>query len=337
MSTVANLEDQSGIINDEVCAACSGAGTLICCESCPKSFHFICADPPIHPNDVPSEKWFCNNCSFKVHPVLRRRDSTLAINSIKQVWFQLIDVTEAMNPKIFFPPKKIRKIDLNQPPPPPKPSVEKPKRSKFSATASLYKLEDSSMLDGIEQEHSVADSIPDNRRGRLSMEGFCHACGKMYHSKDNQLLICCDQCSLRWHLDCLPYPLAVYPSSHRHWACPIHLTNDNLAHLPASTIDKIQEAIGRTSVQINGWPEDPLTTVSVLPETSVRLQFGWTLQGLAKTDQVRPTPSGCLIPEQVRAAYELMRKVSKRESKLHVYYQYFSYVDQSVETCDFKR
>lgn len=43
--------------NEENCGACGGPGRFLCCEGCPKSFHFTCLDPPIDENDLPEDSW----------------------------------------------------------------------------------------------------------------------------------------------------------------------------------------------------------------------------------------------------------------------------------------
>ncbi|EPZ31904.1 hypothetical protein O9G_004727 [Rozella allomycis CSF55] len=35
------------ILNRDVCNTCKDPGTFICCEACPRSFHFECTDPPL--------------------------------------------------------------------------------------------------------------------------------------------------------------------------------------------------------------------------------------------------------------------------------------------------
>ena len=36
--------------------------TLLCCDECPKSFHFECLDPPMRVSELPDGEWFCNRC-----------------------------------------------------------------------------------------------------------------------------------------------------------------------------------------------------------------------------------------------------------------------------------
>ena len=43
--------------NNDYCEACGGAGKLLCCEACPRSFHFECLNPPINEEDIPTDSW----------------------------------------------------------------------------------------------------------------------------------------------------------------------------------------------------------------------------------------------------------------------------------------
>src|SRR5687768_11455819 len=41
-----------------------GVGEFICCDSCPKVFHFMCCQPPVDPQSLPDE-WWCNECRVR--------------------------------------------------------------------------------------------------------------------------------------------------------------------------------------------------------------------------------------------------------------------------------
>ena len=39
-------------------------GRFLCCDACPKAFHFTCVDPPMDDSDVEhlEGEWFCREC-----------------------------------------------------------------------------------------------------------------------------------------------------------------------------------------------------------------------------------------------------------------------------------
>lgn len=52
--------------NKDNCAACGLGGHLICCETCPESYHPLCSDPPVHPKKLPEGEWNCAACLIKM-------------------------------------------------------------------------------------------------------------------------------------------------------------------------------------------------------------------------------------------------------------------------------
>ncbi|XP_077205375.1 nuclear body protein SP140-like protein isoform X2 [Paroedura picta] len=46
--------------NDDTCAVCKQDGSLICCDSCPRSFHNVCHIPDAYTTE--SKKWICIYC-----------------------------------------------------------------------------------------------------------------------------------------------------------------------------------------------------------------------------------------------------------------------------------
>lgn len=58
MKTTEKEDSDPTRYNEEICGACGGPGRFLCCEGCPKSFHFTCLDPPIDENDLPEDSWY---------------------------------------------------------------------------------------------------------------------------------------------------------------------------------------------------------------------------------------------------------------------------------------
>jgi hypothetical protein len=51
-----------------------GGGALVYCDSCPRSFHLLCLNPPIDgqggKEEIPEGGWYCQECSAAEHDYL---------------------------------------------------------------------------------------------------------------------------------------------------------------------------------------------------------------------------------------------------------------------------
>ncbi|OAQ25487.1 hypothetical protein K457DRAFT_80591, partial [Linnemannia elongata AG-77] len=84
--------------NNDYCEGCSGLGEFICCDSCPKAFHFSCCQPPIDPMALPDE-WNCKEC----HAIKVREGP-----NPKGIFKQLLDNIDRTSPKAFALPSDIK-------------------------------------------------------------------------------------------------------------------------------------------------------------------------------------------------------------------------------------
>ncbi|KPP57717.1 hypothetical protein Z043_124534, partial [Scleropages formosus] len=50
--------------NDDECFICCKEGDLLCCDHCPRSFHYLCHLPTVD-KDILGEKWMCTYCVLK--------------------------------------------------------------------------------------------------------------------------------------------------------------------------------------------------------------------------------------------------------------------------------
>ena len=50
----------------EFCRVCKEGGELLCCDSCPSSYHLKCCEPPLA--DVPDDNWTCPRCAVEKLP-----------------------------------------------------------------------------------------------------------------------------------------------------------------------------------------------------------------------------------------------------------------------------
>jgi hypothetical protein len=71
--------------NEEICGACGGPGRFLCCEGCPKSFHFTCLDPPIDENDLPEDSWYYSHDKVNVGIVIRVEHTVIRPRRVKIV------------------------------------------------------------------------------------------------------------------------------------------------------------------------------------------------------------------------------------------------------------
>ena len=54
------------VVNNDHCDSCGEFyGEMISCDTCPATFHLICANPPLSREDVPKGSYFCENCRAK--------------------------------------------------------------------------------------------------------------------------------------------------------------------------------------------------------------------------------------------------------------------------------
>lgn len=192
--------------NDDFCFACGMPGIFICCEKCPKSFHFTCCDPPIE--EAPEDEWYCRECYTKVHPesIQDWRDMG--------VFGQLLNQLETRNPKVFQLPLELRE-----------------KTFVGVTTESNGDYVDDSVKDDSPPAKLNGSQIPGcNRDVTLEIDDLynengdpylCHKCGGS--GLNRRTLIHCDYCPLVYHIDCLDPPLFGPKTIGDKWRCPNHI------------------------------------------------------------------------------------------------------------------
>ncbi|KAA8893444.1 hypothetical protein FN846DRAFT_787968 [Sphaerosporella brunnea] len=181
--------------NDDVCASCSGAGRFLCCERCPRSFHFSCLNPPLE--DVPDGMWFCNMCRTQTDPPIKEQ---------RGLFSELLDNLKRRNVAAFKLPVGVRNYFVGVETGPLGEYVDNrdAKTQKYSKN-------------GYSEEYDTRKLKDKNGNPIL-----CHDCGKS--AVDGQQIISCDYCPLSWHLDCIrPMPMSNPPSGKKKWMCPAHV------------------------------------------------------------------------------------------------------------------
>ncbi|KAJ2777705.1 hypothetical protein H4R18_005016 [Coemansia javaensis] len=180
----------------DACDACGQPGQFICCEQCPRVFHFMCVEPPMTPEAVDQiDHWFCRECT---HQRSRKRKSRA---HAKNIFYPLISRMEHSNPRTFAVPAEIRRL--------------------FDGVEADV---DGTYINVREDRAQRANLGPANRDfGRLADDHgttiLCYRCGL---SALHGPVVRCDYCPLSWHWDCLDPPLSSAPPPRRRWMCPNH-------------------------------------------------------------------------------------------------------------------
>lgn len=192
--------------NEDFCASCGGTGVFICCDSCPKSFHLLCCEPPIQ--EVPDENWNCNECRAEQGLEGRKYYNDLG------VFGPLLNAMHGRNPVEFRLPRKLRDatfIDVATG------SEGNYTDSNMKPEPSLSKLNGSQIVGFNKNEDLEIDTLYD-KNGRPLL---CHRCRES--GLKRRTLIACDYCPLHWHLDCLDELVSLTKSLGRKWRCPNHI------------------------------------------------------------------------------------------------------------------
>lgn len=191
---------ESTALNNDYCSCCGMTGMFLCCESCPKSYHFQCINPPVDRNNLP-EFWHCKECIKKKAKSLNL-DKPLMLNV--GIYSKLFDSLLFQDPISFQLPKEIiesfqgvsvdRLGDYND--------------DSFKPTKSYKQL--------IKEAEDPLNNVYDKDNNPY----FCYNCGGSGLHKE---IINCDYCSLSWHLDCLDPPMTSIKKLGSKWKCPNHV------------------------------------------------------------------------------------------------------------------
>ena len=263
------------IINEDVCSSCGGLGNFICCDACPRSFHFTCAEPPLDPQNLPEDNWYCNECRQRERS---SDDADLVADDQKDIWGLMIGKVGGMNPKCFVMPRRFRyqpkEEDLinlqtgqlfNNPP-----AVTTTPNSHVQPSPENLPSTNIVINNLVKIDHCGYELVAPNISSLKSPSGYCHCCGrfgltKVGLTKTEELtnvpgdpryhrpIMSCSICPLYWHLDCLDTPLVNFPPPSVTWTCPIHFTTEQCIALD------VAESLAQAS--------------TLLPESAVRLQF----------------------------------------------------------------
>ncbi|KAL6451548.1 RCO1 Transcriptional regulatory protein RCO1 [Candida maltosa Xu316] len=192
--------------NDDFCFSCGMPGVFICCESCPKSFHFTCCDPPLE--EAPEDEWYCQECFAKNHPTLIRDWKGIGI------FGPLLNKLETKNPKNFQLPKDLREETFM--------GVTTDDNGDYlddtvKEDIPPAKINGSQIQGCNRNEDLEIDSLYDE----YGYPYLCHECGDS--GQNGKTLIHCDYCPLVYHIDCLNPPMFGPKTIGDKWRCPNHI------------------------------------------------------------------------------------------------------------------
>lgn len=98
--------------NQDFCSACRGIGRFLCCDGCPRSFHFMCLEPPLKLDELPSEEmWLCKQCrSEKAKAEGASLVKESEIPAVPAVFRAICKKIEEENPEQFRLPAERQKV-----------------------------------------------------------------------------------------------------------------------------------------------------------------------------------------------------------------------------------
>ncbi|KOS17170.1 Uncharacterized protein ESCO_006076 [Escovopsis weberi] len=189
-----------GSDNDEYCSACGNAGDVVCCDGCPRSFHFECVDM-VQSDSLPDE-WYCSECFVRRYPT--------RVPVYKGAFASALNNLEKSIHRAFSLPKRVQ---------------SRFEGVKAGADGDYEDIVASKTV----RRRPGYDELPDFFKQREDGEAvLCHACQKP--ATEIRAIIPCNACPFHWHIDCLDPPLAMPPYL-KTWRCPAHV-DDLLSETP---------------------------------------------------------------------------------------------------------
>jgi len=231
------------VINNDHCDSCGEFyGEMISCDTCPATFHLLCANPPLSREDVPKGSYFCENCRAKSAEEKGKPCSfDPKSNGIKKpTTNQLthIKIPTASNGRSLVQPSgeiKFRATNHTM-----KSNLKRKRIESASTHANVSTVKPPAMkIDTLKK--LLLSCRPEEFRGpplpfeettfnrenffqknSLNWQKFCFICRKSSRNSSHPS-IHCDYCPLTYHLDCLNPPLTSLPSTTDKWMCPNHI------------------------------------------------------------------------------------------------------------------
>jgi hypothetical protein len=198
-----NSNNDPTALNNDYCSCCGMTGMFLCCESCPKSYHFQCINPPIDPNNLP-DFWYCKECIKKKSKINNKDNGKSSILLNVGIFAKLFDNIIYQDPISFQLPKEI--IESFQ-------GISSDRLGDYNDD-SFKPIKSYKQL--VKEFDDPLNGIYDNN----SNPYLCYKCGESGLDKE---IIHCDYCPLSWHLDCLDIPLTNVKKLGSKWKCNNHI------------------------------------------------------------------------------------------------------------------
>lgn len=256
------LEDK-GSSNNDFCETCGGHGRFVCCDGCPRSFHFFCMSPPLDIDEMPPSN--AAQVLGPPKPNLGQKGKAKAVGgdggasaelNMEEMWFCNVCVAERQ-PKAAPKPKGLGPFGFLLP----VLSQQNPKSFQLPADVRTYFKDVATANDGDYVNAGMIRQVKPNKHGIIEARDpyrlkdkngdavLCFRCGgtALPSSSTSQgqeaaatpadptirdgtgwrKIISCDFCPLHWHIDCVDPPMLGMPSNLRKWMCPAHSDHVN--------------------------------------------------------------------------------------------------------------
>ncbi|MCI4373928.1 hypothetical protein PGIGA_G00000140 [Pangasianodon gigas] len=200
----------------EYCRVCKDGGELLCCDTCPSSYHLHCLNPPLP--DIPNGEWICPRCRCpplkgKVQKVLTWRWVSDEGDGYETDHQDYCEVCQQGGEIILCDtcPRAYHMVCLD-------PDMEKAPEGTWSCPhcekeGIQWEAREESSEGEEENDRGMRDDggMEEEEEDDHHME-YCRVC------KDGGELLCCDTCPSSYHLHCLNPPLPDIPNGE--WICP---------------------------------------------------------------------------------------------------------------------
>ncbi|TRY62510.1 hypothetical protein TCAL_04021 [Tigriopus californicus] len=253
--------------NHDSCDACGEGGDLICCDSCPASFHFSCHAPPLEESDIPLGDWVCLRChvreterfeAIKAHgkstnpgaPALLASDAHEEAGPSVSPAPAAAPASSGMAGKLRGRSSRGNKKQVEAVLKAEKEKAVKIYRQKYDkyliakpatnsifdkliAAAQVVNAEQFKLPDALDPKEKLPFSWKWSEERQDDYDTYPKNCTQCAKTSRHVPSVGCDFCSNVYHLDCLDPPLCEIPNER--WMCPMHVEHILDSKLVSST------------------------------------------------------------------------------------------------------